>query len=94
MAPKQKRDKEIAGIQAMLGDDVSAAQIDAVLAAQAALVEGDPVGTVRREEDSGMVAHRVNDGGVVQWRVTGPDGECFNDLQTTLPWPVIYAVES
>lgn len=90
--PKTLRDKAIAGIKAMLGDDVTEAQIDAVLAAQQAVAEGEPVGTVMREEDSGKIAHRVNDNGVVQWRVTGPDGECYNDLQPTLPWQVIYAV--
>lgn len=86
------KDQTIAQLKAVLGDEVTEAQIDAVLAAQVTLTEGDPVGTIRRDKESGKVAHRVKDGLVVQWRVSGPDGEVYNDLQPTLPWEILHAV--
>lgn len=87
------KDTAIQSLKAILGDDITEAQIDAVLAAQKALADGDPVGTVRKCSESGKVAHRVSVNGIVQWRVTCPHGDAYNDLQPTLPWPVIHAVE-
>lgn len=88
-----KKDNEIQALKAMLGDTVTEAQIDAMLAAQEAIVDGSAVGTVVRDKDSGKVAHRVMVNGIAQWRVSGADGEQYNDLQPTLPWDVIYDVE-
>jgi hypothetical protein len=88
------KDSEIQAMKALLGDDITEAQIDAVLAAQKALADGDPVGTVRRDPDSGKVAHRVTAHGVAQWRVSEPDGDTYSDLQPTLPWPAIYDVDA
>ncbi|AHY26848.1 minor tail protein [Mycobacterium phage ZoeJ] len=73
-----------------LGDDMSAEQVANVLAAWNNVRGGDPVGMVRRDEDTGKVAHRVEAHGVQQWRVSSPDGELYNDLQPTLPWPVLF----
>lgn len=87
-----RKDTGIQALKALLGDEVTEAQIDAVLAAQQALAEGDPVGTVRKDDETGKVAHRVNVNGIVQWRVTCPQGDAYSDLQPTLPWPVIHAV--
>jgi hypothetical protein len=82
-------DSLIQAIKSQIGDGASEEQIDNVLAALQNVQEGDPVGTVRRE-DTGRVAHRVDSTGVVMWRVSGPDGEQYNDMQPTLTWPVIY----
>lgn len=89
----EAKDRQIQALKAILGDDLSEAQIDAVLAAQEAVAEGDPVGTIRKDDESGKVAHRVSVLGVVQWRVTCPHGDAYNDLQPTLPWKLIHAVE-
>lgn len=84
-------DQKVQALKKVLGDDITEEQIAAVLAASELHATGDPVGTVLRSEE-GLVAHRVNQDGVVQWRVTGPDGDLYNDLQPTLPWKVIHAV--
>jgi hypothetical protein len=69
--------------------DVTAEQVGAIMAAYWAIFDGDPVGTIRRDPDTGAVAVRVEDNGMNLWRVNGPDGEQYNDLQPTLPWPVL-----
>lgn len=74
-------------------DGLSPEQVHTVLAALVTIKEGDPVGTVRRDTDTGKVAHRVLSYGVAQWRISGPDGEQYNDLQPTLAWPTIYSPE-
>ena len=66
---------------------LTAAQVGAVLAAREAILDGDPVGTIKRGPD-GEIAVRVNDNGLHLWRVTVPDGTLYNDLQPSLPWPV------
>ena len=80
----------IQAIKAQLGDTATEEQIDKVLAALQTHQEGDPVGTVRRDDETGKVAHRISDTGVVMWRVSGPDGEQYNDTQSTLTWPVLW----
>lgn len=72
--------------------DMTAEQVQAVLTAWNAVRQGDPLGTVRRDDDTGKLAHRVAVDGVHLWRVTGPDGEQYNDMAPTLPWPAIYEV--
>ncbi|ASR85528.1 minor tail protein [Mycobacterium phage Krueger] len=73
-----------------LGDQATDEQVAAILAAWNNVKGGDPVGMVRRDPETGKVAHRVDALGVQQWRVSGPDGEQYNDLQGTLPWPVLH----
>lgn len=70
-------------------DDVTPDQIRAVLGAWNAAREGDPVGMVRREPETGAVAHRVDADGLHLWRVSLPNGEQYNDMQPVLNWPVI-----
>ncbi|AGK87234.1 minor tail protein [Mycobacterium phage BuzzBuzz] len=74
-----------------LGDQVSTEQVANVIAALNSVQAGEAVGTVRREPETGKVAHRVKAHGVAQWRVSGPDGEQYNDLQPTLDWDLIYS---
>ena len=82
----------VQAISKIVGDDLTEAQIEAVLNARDHVTEGDPIGMVLRDEATGKVAHRVDVNGVQQWRVSGPDGELYNDLQPTLDWTVIYDV--
>jgi hypothetical protein len=82
-------DDTIAAIAKLLGEDVSKEQIGQVLSAWNNTLGGDPVGTLRRDPESGGVAHRVDADGVHLWRVSFPDGNQYNDLQPTLPWPQI-----
>lgn len=88
------KDSAIQALKAHVGDDITEAQIDAVLAAQRAIADGDPVGTVRKDPDTGKVAHRVTVHGVTQWRITDPHGDQYNDLQPTLPWPALDVVDT
>jgi len=70
--------------------DLPPEQVTSVLAAAEAVRQGDPVGMIRRDADTGQVAVRVLSYGVAQWRVSGLDGEQYNDLQPTLPWPAVF----
>jgi hypothetical protein len=68
-------------------DDLTDEQVQRVLESWNRVREGDPVGTVRRDPQSGAVAHRVDHEGVHLWRVSAPDGSQHNDMQPSLPWP-------
>jgi len=71
-------------------EGVTPEQVAAVLAAYWAIHEGDPVGTIRRDEATGAVGIRVEDNGMHLWRVSTPLGEQYNDLQPKLAWPIIH----
>lgn len=63
-----------------------------VLKALYLVQNGDPLGTVLTDPDTGEVALRVAVGGVHQWRITSPDGSSRIELGTTLPgWDVLRA---
>lgn len=80
--------EQIANVASEEGEAITANQVGAVLAAYIAIHEGDALGTVRRDPNTGALAMRVNVEGMHMWRVTVPDGSQYNDLQPTLPWPV------
>ena len=67
-------------------------QVTAVLSAWNTVKEGDELGTVRRDDVTGAVAHRVDASGAHLWVVTAPDGGTWKDTQSTLPWTQIYPV--
>lgn len=69
--------------------DLEASQVAAVMQTWRDVLDGDPVGTIRRSDD-GKVAHRVAADGIVLWRVTGPDGDQYNDMAPALAWPAVY----
>lgn len=79
----------VAAISEQVGDELTPAQIQKVLTAWNATQAGDPPGTIRRDEATGMVAHRVEEEGILIWRVTHPNGAQHNDLSPTLDWPEI-----
>lgn len=81
------------GISETVGD-VTKSQVAAVIAAWWALREGDSVGTIRRDPETGAIAVRVSDNGLPLWRVSVPNGEQYNDAQPTLPWPILGEAES
>jgi hypothetical protein len=68
-------------------EPLSPNQAAAVIAAYHNVVSGDPVGTMRRDPETGAIALKVLDNGLFIWRVNVPDGTFYNDLQPTLPWP-------
>ena len=77
-------------IAKVVGDsNVTAEQVNSVLAAWQHVQQGEPVGTVRRDPTTGAVGHRIDIGGVQQWHVSQPNGEIYNDLQPSLPWPMM-----
>jgi hypothetical protein len=54
---------------------------------------GDPVGTVKINEDNGVVAHRVEVSGVPMWSVSYPDGGMHLDAaveHASLPWTQLF----
>lgn len=87
--PGEEALKQIAHVASESDAPISANQVAAVLSAYRAILDGDPVGTVRRNPDTGELAVRVNHNGLHLWRVSHPQGEQYNDLQPTLPWPTI-----
>ena len=87
--PEKPTLDQIATVASEAGEPLSSNQVAAVLAAYANILGGDPIGTVRRDPDSGAMAMRVNVDGLHLWRVAVPNGEQYNDLQPTLPWPIL-----
>jgi hypothetical protein len=67
-----------------IGDSITDEQVANVLAALNHVRGGDPVGAIRFDPKTRAVAHRVEIDGVIQWRVTTPDGATYNDLQPIL----------
>jgi hypothetical protein len=80
--------EQIAKVASEAEEPITRPQVAAVLTAYRAILNGDPVGTIRRNPENGAMAMRVNDNGLHLWRVTVPaTGEFYNDLQPTLDWP-------
>jgi hypothetical protein len=78
---------QIAKVASEADETITVNQVAAVLAAYKAIHEGDPLGTIRKDPDTGAIAIRVTDNGLHLWRITPPDEPVYNDLQPTLPWP-------
>lgn len=79
-------DAQLERVASVVGD-IDATKVAAVIAAWHAIHDGDQLGTVRRDPVTGAVAVRVEDHGIYLWRVSTPQGEQYNDLQPSLPWP-------
>jgi hypothetical protein len=69
--------------------DITDEQVNAVLSTWNSILNGDPLGTVRLDPNTGHIAYRVSLDGVHMWKVTAPDGGTWQDMQPSLPWPVI-----
>jgi hypothetical protein len=84
--PSQKALEQIAQVASEPAAERPYTHIDvaAILAAYVNVMEGDPVGTVLRNPESGAVAMRVVEDGLHIWRVNVPTGDHYNDLQPTL----------
>jgi hypothetical protein len=82
--------KQIAEVASEKEEPLTMAQVAAVLAAREAILDGDPLGTIR-QGPAGEIAVRVNDNGLHLWRVTCQDGNQYNDLQPSMhaEWKVI-----
>lgn len=82
-------DTVIDRITTVLGGEVTAQQVNRVLATWNAIREGEPLGTIRRSSD-GALAYRVDVDGLHLWKVIGADGSSYNDLQPSLPdWELL-----
>lgn len=92
-APKVKVTKDVVSALSKHIPDLDDAQINSVLEALNKVREGAAIGTVMRDDTTGFVAHRVDEDGIVLWKVTGPDGTQYNDMQSTLPWTQIYPLQ-
>jgi hypothetical protein len=88
--PEQPTLEQIAQVASEADEPITANQAAAVLSAFKNIVGGDPAGTMRRDPETGAMALRVNDNGLMMWRVSVPStGEQYNDTQPTLPWPIL-----
>lgn len=74
---------QIAKVASEKEEPLTPAQVAAVLAAREAILDGDPVGTVK-QGPAGEIAVRVNDEGMHIWRVSCPDGTIYNNLEPTM----------
>lgn len=84
--------EQIASVASEPGEEqpITGKQAAAIIAAYHNVVSGDPVGTIRRDPDTGAIALKTAEAdGLMVWRVSVPDGSQYNDLQPTLPWPVL-----
>lgn len=69
---------------------VSAANVRAVFAALESVLEGAPVGTLCQDPETGAVALRVKEDGVLLWKVSAVNGAEWRDMQPTLEgWTVL-----
>lgn len=87
--PEQRVLEQIAKVASEDGEPLNATHVVAVLAAYRAILSGDPLGVIRRNPETGEIAHRVNQDGLHMWRISHQDGTQYNDLQPTLDWPRI-----
>lgn len=87
--PEDPTLEQIAQVASEADTPITRNQVAAVLAAYRNIMSGDPIGTIRRDPESGAMAMRVSDNGLQLWRVNAPDGSQYNDLQPHLPWPIV-----
>lgn len=83
--------EQIAQVASEEGEPLTRNQVAAVLAAFRAILQGDEIGTMRRNPENGDLAIRVVDEhGLHLWRVMPMNGSAvYNDLQPTLVgWPL------
>ena len=64
--------------------DLAEDDVRRVLAAVESVLEGDPVGTVVQDPETGAVAVRVVENGVPAWKVTTTCGDQWRDVQPRL----------
>jgi hypothetical protein len=75
-----------------LPEDVDGDKVHAMMQAWTKVLSGDPVGTVKINDD-GVLAHRVEINGVPQWRISHPDGGTMTDASqahASLPWTQLF----
>jgi hypothetical protein len=81
--------------------NLSEEQIHAMMIAWNDHNQGEPVGTVKRDPATGLIAHRVEHNGLHLWRVTSPDDKTsavvgaaqYNDQQPTLAWVTLWPLD-
>lgn len=84
-------DELVSVVSAQL-DDVDDTLVTRVLTALNFVYEGPSVGTVLQNTDTGEIAHRIAENGVITWRVTKTNGEVWGAHPATLPgsWTTLY----
>lgn len=82
----------LVGVISAQVEEVTDAQVERVLTALNSVYEGPPVGTIMQNVETGEVAHRVSQEGVITWRVTGTNGEVWGAHPPNLPgnWTTLY----
>ena len=64
--------------------EISDEHVAMVLTALNTVINGEPLGTIRKDPVTGNLAVRVSESGIHQWKITAPDGGMWSDLQPTL----------
>lgn len=82
--PNQIDEHLVAAISSQL-PSVTDEQVTMVLDALNTVRNGEPLGTIVENTETGAVAVRVSENGIHQWRVTHADGGTSIDRQPTLP---------
>ena len=90
---KVKVTKDVVSALSAHVPDLDETQINSVLEALNKVREGDEIGTVLRNNETGAIAHRVDSEGIALWRVSEPNGTQYNDMQPSLPWTKIYPTQ-
>lgn len=71
--------------------DMTDEQVTQVLTGFNAVREGDPLGRVCRNSETGEVAHRVDENGLHRWRISPPGGGAYNNDEPNLPgWDIVF----
>lgn len=88
-------DELVSVVSAQL-DDIDNTQVTRVLTALNFVYEGPAVGTVLQNPDTGEIAHRISENGVITWRVTKPNGEVWGAHPAILPgnWTTLYTPDA
>lgn len=84
-------DNLIAVVSAQL-EDIDDIQVTRVLTALNFIYDGPAVGTVMHNAETGEVAQRISENGVITWRVAAPNGEVWGTHEATLTgtWTTLF----
>ena len=89
--PDPTNEQMVVAISSQL-PEVTDEQVAMVFDAWNTIVNGDPLGTILSDPDTGSIAMRVAAFGIHQWQITDTQGGTTVDRSPTLPgWTVLRA---
>lgn len=92
---KPQSPQELAQAIASQIEGVNPEHVEQMFAVWNAVQEGDPIGTTRRDVQTGWIYVRVNCNGIPKWRVIDPQDGCANmfDMTSKVVHRIIYRDE-